>query len=607
GDSLGRVTAEPLYARISSPHFHAAAMDGVAACAEDTFGASPASPLRLRLGAQAHWVDTGDPLPPGTDAVIMVEHLHQPDPDCVEVEAAVAPWHNVRVAGEDIVAGQLLLPSGHRIRPFDMGALLAGGHTEVPVRRRPRVAVIPTGNELVAPGAELKEGDIVEFNSTLLAAYLRLWGAEPLVYPIVRDEYDALKEAVGRALGEADVVLVNAGSSAGSEDFTAAVFRELGEVVVHGVAMNPGKPTVLGASRGKPLVGVPGYPVSAALVLEEFVSPLLAHMLGAPPLEEGRVSAVMSRKTASHLGAVDYVRVRLGLVGDRMVALPGKRGASVISSLVDADGIVRIPANQEGLEKGALVEVELLRPLAEVRNNILLAGSHDNALDLLANALKERFPELSLSTSPLGSLGGLLALRDREAHLASSHLLDPRTGDYNWSYLRRYLRGQELTVVTFLEREQGIMVPPGNPKGVRSIEDLAREDVTIVNRQSGSGTRILLDHLFARRGIDPARVKGYERVEYTHMAVAMAVGGGRADAGLGILAAARALGLDFIPVDRERYDFILPAEFMGLPAIGRLLEVIREPSFRKQVETLGGYHTGRMGEVLSPPGEVSGG
>lgn len=602
-DSLGRVTGAPAYARISSPHYHSSAMDGIAVRAEATFGASEARPIRLALGREAFPVDTGDPLPPGTDAVVMIEQVHElPEEGMVELRGAATPWQHVRVAGEDIVVGQLILPEGHRIRPYDMGALLAGGLTSVAVRRKPSVVIIPTGDELVRPGDELKEGNIIEFNSTTLAGFVRQWGGEPIVHPIVPDSRESLREAAAKALERADILIINAGSSAGSQDYTAPVVEELGEVLVHGVAINPGKPTLLGVARGKPLVGVPGYPVSAALAMHEFVEPLIARFLGAMPQEEPEVRARISRKVPSKLGSLELLRVRLGEVEGKMVALPLKRGAGIITSLVEADGIVRIASTAEGVEPGEEVTVTLLRPISAVRNNILLAGSHDNSLDLLANELKARFPQYTLSTASLGSLGGLLALKEGEAHLAGSHLLDPSTGEYNSSYVERYLPGRELIVMNFLYREQGLMVFPGNPKGIRGIEDLARKDVRFVNRQGGAGTRILLDLKLGEAGISPSQVQGYERVEYTHMAVAMAVRARRADVGLGILAAARALGLDFIPMERERYDLIIPLPFMNLPGVRALLEVMGEKSFKEKVKALGGYDVSRMGEVLSRKG-----
>lgn len=604
--ALGRVTAGPVFAALSSPHFHAAAMDGYALRSEATVGASAVRPLSLKVEEEAHPVDTGDPLPPGTDAVVMAENVHEPEPGLIQIEAAVPPWAHVRVAGEDIIEGQLLLPPGHRLRPFDLGGMLAAGVTRVSVRRRPRVAVIPTGDELVPAGQTPKPGELIEFNSVVLSACIAEWGGEPVAWPIVEDRFEAIEAAVRDALEKTDVVLVNAGSSAGREDFTSRIVQRLGELFVHGVAIFPGKPTVMGACRAasgavKPVLGVPGYPVSAAIALQEFVRPLMAHLEGTLPREEETVEAVLSRKSASHLGMEEFLRVKLGEVSGRMVALPAKRGASVISSLVESDGVVRVPPNTEGIEAGEGVRVELLRPRAEVRGNILMAGSHDNALDLLASELRRRFRGVTLSASAVGSMAGLIAVRNGEAHVAGSHLLDPATGEYNWSYIRRYLKGREVVVANFVRREQGILVPRGNPKGIASVADFARAGVTIANRQLGAGTRVLLDHLLAKAAIEPARVRGYDRVETTHVAVAMAVAAGRADAGLGIYAAAKLLGLDFIPLGGERFDLVVPAEHWETDPMRRLMDVLRDEAFARSVRELGGYDTELTGKVLEPP------
>ena len=605
-ETMGRVTSRAAYARISSPHFHAAAMDGYALASSETAGATPMNPKEFLLGAGAHPLDTGDPMPEGMDCVVMIEHVHEATPGAIRIEAALSPWQNVRVAGEDIVEGQLILTAGHTLRPYDLGALLAAGISRVWVRRRPRVAIIPTGNELVEAGVDLKPGDLVEFNSSVLSAFITEWGGEALPAPILEDKFEAIEVAVRGALENVDIVLVNAGSSAGREDHTAAVIEKLGELIVHGVAIFPGKPTILGicASESglrKPVLGIPGYPVSAVLALQEFVRPLMAHMAGAIPGEEKRIKAFMSRKSASRLGMEEFLRVKLGQMGDRMVCLPAKRGASVISSLVEADGVVRVPAHSEGIETGEEVTVELLRPLADIRSNLLMVGSHDNALDLLADELRVRHHDVRLSTSAVGSLAGLIAVRDEEAHLAGSHLLDPETGEYNWYYIERYLRGREIVVVNFVQREQGILTPKGNPKRIAGVSDLSRQDVTIVNRQSGAGTRVLLDHLMAHNGLSPGDVQGYERVETTHMAVAMAVAAGRADCGFGIFAAAKVLNLDFIRLERERFDFVVPKEHWETPMIRKVMDILNDAAFRDAVVALGGYNTELTGRIMTAP------
>ena len=573
--ALGRVTAAPVWARVSSPHYHAAAMDGVAVRAQETLGATETSPVRLRLRLQAVWVDTGDPVPPGFDAVIMLEVIHQVDGESIEILSSVAPWQHVRPLGEDIVATELVLPENHVLRPQDIGAIAGSGLTEVEVRRKPRVAIIPTGSELVSPGGELKPGAIIEYNSLMLAGQVAEWGGDPVRYPIVPDVYDRLKATVKKAVAEHDGVVINAGSSAGSEDFTAPVVRELGELLVHGIAIRPGHPVVLGIVEGKPVLGIPGYPASAVVTSELLLRPLLQRKLGLAPAARPKIEATMTRKVLSPMGEDEFLRVKLGRVGDKVVATPLQRGAGVIMSLVRADGLALIPRFSEGVHAGAQVEVELLRRPEEIEKTIVAIGSHDMTLDLLASHLRRGHPEMSLSSSNVGSLGGLIGLQRGEAHLAGTHLLDEETGEYNLSYIRRYNKGQSIVLVNLAHRVQGLMVQKGNPKGIRSLEDLTRPDVLFVNRQRGSGTRVLLDYKLRQMSVGEEQVRGYDREEFTHLAVAADVAGGSCDVGLGILAAARALGLDFIPLLDERYDLAVPRPFYEGELLQPLLEILR--------------------------------
>jgi len=638
-DALGRVTAEPVWARLSSPHYHAAAMDGYAVQAEETHGATETSPLRLQVGSQAIAVDTGDPLPQGMNAVIKIEDTQLLSEDqspelstqssqypisntqlpshtsetktraaSIEILASVVPWQHVRAMGEDMVASELVLPANHKLRPQDLGAIIGSGHTTVSVRRKPRVAILPTGTELVVPGSEPRPGEILEYNAIMLAAKVEEWGGEATRLTPVPDDFEAIKTSVAAALETHDLVAVNAGSSAGSEDYTAEVFRELGRVLVHGIAIRPGHPVILGLARGKPsdraqdrpVMGIPGYPVSALLTFDLLAGPLFARWLGqpAPPRPE-TLQATLTRKVFSPAGEEEFLRVAVGQVGERVVTTPLSRGAGIIMSLVRADGILRIPRFSQGYEAGETVTVELLRPPEIIRNSIVIIGSHDLTLDLLADRLAQRNPGLRLSSSHVGSLGGLLALQRNEAHLAGSHLLDENTGEYNVDYIRRLLADRRIVLLGFVTRVQGLIVPPDNPKSIQAMEDLTRKDVMFINRQRGSGTRVLLDHELKRRGIDPRHIQGYERQEFTHLAVAAAVQSGAADCGLGILAAARALGLHFVPLLKERYDLVFPAEHYENERLQPLLALIRDPEFAAAVETLGGYGTVQMGQVLA--------
>jgi putative molybdopterin biosynthesis protein len=573
-------------------------MDGIAVRARDTNGATETAPLGLKIGDQAVWVDTGDPMPDGYNAVIMVEHVHEIDSATVEIMAPVPPYHHVRALGEDIVATELLLPESHILRPVDVGACAAAGLTRVQVRRRPSVGVLPTGTELVAAGSALRPGEIVEFNSLMLAGLIDEWGGLATRHPPIPDDYERLKSAVLDLVRKHDIVVINAGSSAGSEDYTASLVEELGDLIVHGVAYRPGHPVVLGVVDGKPVLGIPGYPVSAVLTCEIFVKPLIERKLGVRPKQRERIEAILSRKVASPIGEDEHLRVALGRVSERMIATPIQRGAGVITSLVRADGLVTVPRRSEGVEAGALVEVELLRHREEIERKIVATGSHDLTLDLLASRLRRTDPGLTLSSSNVGSLGGLMALSRREAHLAGIHLMDEATGEYNIPFVRKYLKRQEVVVVHLVGRVQGLMVTHGNPEDVSTLSDLAEDGMSFVNRQRGSGTRVLLDYKLKELGIEPAQIAGYEREEYTHLGVAAAVAGGRANTGLGILSAARAMGLEFVPLVNEQYDLVIPAEFYGGDLVKPLLDLIRSAEFRSEVEALGGYDASAMGEVV---------
>jgi len=597
--SLGRITAEAVTAFRSSPTYHSAAMDGVAVRFADTQGASETRPVRLQVGRQAVFVDTGDPLPERMDAVIMIEEVDRCGEGEIEILAPATPYQHVRRTGEDIVATELILPENHPIRPADLGAMLAGGVGEVRVRRRPVVAVLPTGNELIQPGATPREGEITEFNSRILCGMLREWGGIPLRQEIVRDDPKAIRTALLRSLEKADLVVVNAGSSAGREDYTVHVLREIGEVFVQGVNIKPGKPVILARVNGKPVVGIPGYPVSAVLTMDLFLKPLILRWQGLAPSPPETLTAVLARQVSSTLGPEEFVRVKVGRVREKRIVTPVERGAGMLMSLVRADGVIRIPGGSEGIAAGEAVDVRLFRSPSEIDRTLVCIGSHDNSLDILANLLKKAHPEMTFSSAHVGSMGGLMAVKRGEAHLAGTHLLDEKSGEYNVPFVKRFLSGTPVILVNLVFRRQGLCVPKGNPKGIRGFPDLTRGEVVFVNRQKGSGTRLLTDSHLKRLGIDPLSIRGYDREEYTHMGVASAVAGGTADAGVCILAAARALDLDFIPQARERYDFVIPEDLLKLEPIVALLDILRnDPVFRKTIHDLGGYDVEEMGRVV---------
>ncbi len=602
--SLGRVTAEPVYARLSAPSYHAAAMDGIAVRAEDTYDTTEKNPKTLKIGKDALWSNTGQALPSGYDAIIMVEKLHQIDEETIEIMAPAYPWQNIRKVGEDIVATQLLLPQNHMIRAYDMGALISAGIIRIPVRRRPLVIIIPTGTELVSLRElgedmdSISEGQIIESNSVTLSGLVTESHGIPVVKGTIPDNIESIRNAlISASESEADMIIINAGSSAGSKDYTAGIIAELGWVHVHGVAMMPGKPTILGEINDKPVIGNPGYTVSAVLSFDQFVSPLLHSMQDIRFKNRKTVIVQPSRDIPSKLGTEEFLRVNIGSVGGKMVATPLPRAAGSVTTLTRAEGIIRIPALSEGITQEEEVEAELLVDDDELKNTIVIIGSHDITLDIISDEIRKGGKDIRVSSGNVGSLGGLMAIKKGVCHLGGAHLLDEETGEYNLSYIRKYLKDIRVSVFHLVMRDQGLIVNKGNPKDIKGINDLLREDLSFVNRQAGSGTRILFDYKLKQSGYAPSQIKGYDHEEYTHMAVAVDVLSGAADCGMGIYAAAKALNLGFIPIVREQYDLIIPTEHLKNPNIAELVKTIGSDSFRKRVTGLGGYDPSKSGEL----------
>lgn len=602
-ESLNRITGKAVYAKYCSPLFNAAAMDGIAVNAAKTEGASEGTPVELVFGKDYRIIDTGDPIHEPYDAVIMAEDLLETeDENKVKIISPAVPWQHIRPVGEDIVAGEMILPGRHCIRPIDVGVLLSGGIVEIEVVKNPTVAIFPTGTEIIEPGTEPKDGDIIESNSRMFENMAKVQGAEAVRFETIPDDYERIRDAVKEAAEKFDMVIINAGSSAGTEDYTVHVLRELGEVIIHGVSIKPGKPVILAFVNNKPVIGLPGYPVSAYIGFENFVSPVLSYMGGRVEKKNKKVEAVISRRLVSSLKHKEYVRVKVGCVGDKIVAAPLARGAGAAMSLVRADGFCVIPQNSEGCEAGEKLEVELYRELEEIKNTAVVIGSHDLILDIMADMMPNHFPGMYLSSTHVGSMGGLMALKRGEAHIAPIHMLNEETGVYNMSYIEKMFH-EPVALIKGVGRVQGIMVKKGNPLHISSVEDLKK--VRFVNRQRGAGTRMLLDFCLKERGIMPEEIRGYDREAATHMAVAALVAGESADAGLGIRSAALAMKLDFIEVGQEEYDFAVPEKYLELPYIRAFVQILKSEEFHKKLQELGGYTWERAGEIVIVNGNIS--
>jgi len=596
--ALGYRLAEPVFAIHSSPSYNAAAMDGIAVRFSSLARASEASPIHLGKD-EFMPVNTGNALPEGFDAVVMIEDVHYVNDEEVEIALPATPWQHVRTIGEDIVATELILPEGHKVRPIDQGAMLATGVTTIKVRRPPKILVIPTGSELIQPSQAAKPGQIIEFNSRILAGYLNEWGAEASGSAPVIDDPEHLRKAIKKGVQENDIVVINAGASAGTRDYTSNVLAEIGEVIIHGVAIKPGKPVILAIVDNTPVIGLPGYPVSAILTMRLFVRDMVYAFMNLDTPKAQMIEALMSRPLASSMGVDEYVRVTLGQVDNTFMATPSGKGAGAVMSLVRADGLLTLPVGSEGIGAGEKVQIELLRPRHEIESTLVFIGSHDNILDVIANQLYKQRPPTRISSAHVGSMGGIMAIRRGEAHLAGTHLLDETSGEYNVSYIKRFLANIPLQLINLCYREQGLIVRKGNPLGIKGFTDIAERQLSFINRQNGAGTRLLTDKMLRDLNIDPSTIKGYNHEEYTHMSVAAAVVGGSVDTGMGIRAAAVALNLDFVPVTEERYDLILPLKFRDDNKIRVVLDLLtNDRNFHEKVLSLGGYNLRDCGKVM---------
>lgn len=601
-DAAGRVLSAPVFARYSAPTVHSAAMDGYAVVASATFAAHEGQPLELQDGKNCFAVNTGHPLPADCDAVIMIEHCDLLEGGRIRIEKPAFPWQHVRRIGEDIVATELLFPRNHVLSPYDVGALLAGGIWEVEVWEALRVRIIPTGDEVLDfthkpdPG----KGQVVESNSQVLRALAHNLGCSVERIPPVSDAPEALHAALKDSLAAGvHLTIFCAGSSAGTKDFTRATIEREGQILVHGIAAMPGKPSIAGLCHGRLVIGAPGYPVSNVVCFEEMVSPIISWLSRKPLPERPQLPVELMRKVPSRLGVEEFIRLSVGRVGDKAVGIPLGRGAGNITTLTRAQAITRIPADVEGLAEGSIVPAALTVPPQSLDSILICVGSHDNTLDLLADSLMGLPDAFRLVSTHVGSMGGISALKNGSCHLAGMHLLDESSGDFNFSFLDTYYPDADLTLINLAIRHQGIIVPKGNPQNIQGVEQLRGKKIRFINRQRGAGTRILFDWHLKQAGISPDEVEGYSKEESTHMAVAVNVLTGAAHCGMGIFAAAKALNLDFVPLARERYDLAIPNQFMNDARIQALIALLHNNDFTQSIRDMGGYETTLTGQIMT--------
>lgn len=597
--SLGRITAEAVYARYSSPSYNSCAMDGIAVISAHTKGASENNPLRLICEKDYLEVDTGDMIMPPYDAVIMAEDLIETeDGEGYIIIAPTHPFAHVRAIGEDIVAKEMVLPTGHRIRAIDISVLISAGITEIEVIKKPVVGILPTGDEMIDYTEPLEDGKIIETNSWMFENLVTENDGVGRRYPILRDDLELIRQKLSEAVSECDLVIINAGSSAGRDDYTIHAIQELGEVYTHGVAIKPGKPVILSKIQNKPVIGLPGYPVSAYLTFTEFVVPILNMYCKSGGLagQQKQVKAKLSKTLMSGLKYEEYVRVKLGIVENELVASPLKRGAGASMSLVRADGFCVIPQDKEGIPAHENIQVKLVKDMEQIRKTLVLIGSHDLILDVINDIMMEEGSDTCLSSTHVGSMAGLIALQKKEAHLAPSHLLNEKDGSYNAAITREMFSNEKMVIIKGVRRRQGFIVKKGNPLNIQNIHDITPE-IRYINRQRGAGTRVLFDYLLKKEGIAREHISGYKYEAATHMSVAVAVQKDNADVGMGIYSCAKALDLDFIEVGFEEYDFVTYEKYLELPAVQEFIHVLKGEAFKNRLELLGGYGYEECGQI----------
>ncbi|MGB9899803.1 MAG: molybdopterin biosynthesis protein [Pseudothermotoga sp.] len=594
-ESLKRVLAKPVYANRSVPTYNSAAMDGIFVRSLDTTGATKTNPKVLSKD-QFKFVNTGGRLEPPFDAVIMIENIHVIDDDHVQIFESVPPFHNIRLIGEDLCEKDMIFTRYHRLKPYDISLLLAAGVFELEVIRKIKAVIIPTGDEIIPPQCDPNDGRIPETNSSLISNYLDELGVVVDVHQPVNDSYESILSAVSKMVLSYDMVLLNAGSSAGSFDYSYHVLNDLGEVVAHGLNIRPGKPTILSLVNSKPVVGLPGYPGSCYVVLDHIVKPIIFEKYKTLPSNEAVVEAVSTRRIFSSISEDEFIRVSLSRVKDRYVFVPLKRGAATMEALAKMDGTAVVPKGVEVLDEGQKISVRTCKSIEEIDKNILFIGSNDPLVSILADMIKERDHTVSMSITNVGSMGGLMAIAKGYAHIGGIHLLDPNSGEYNLPYVKKYLKN--FILVKFIRRNQGLIVQKSNPKRIEGIEDLVRKDIRFVNRQKASGTRILLDYHLSRLGIDQSQINGYDDEEFTHINLALKIKRGLADVGLGIAPVAQIMDLEFIPLFWEEYDLLILPEFIEDSRFQLIMNTILSESFRNNALTWQGYDLSNVGEII---------
>ena len=599
--ALSRVVAADVIAPIDTPPFDRANVDGFAVQAANTLGAGPAAPKRLALNPEviacgvapvlevgsgtATAIATGGVIPRGADAVVMIEHtelIERGDAPVIDVYRAATSGQFISYAGSDIARGETLLRRGTQIGSREIGMLAACGLTAIEAVRRPRVAVLSTGNELVQPGQPLRPGGVYDSNGAIIAAAVVEAGGEAVPFGAVGDDQSALERTMRAALASCDIVVLSGGTSKGAGDLSHQVVSRLGSpgILVHGIALKPGKPLCLAVIGEKPLIVLPGFPTSAIFTFHAFVAPLIRARAGLPLEAAHTVTARVPLRIPSELGREEFVLVSLVGADEGLIAFPTGKGSGAVTAFSQADGFFAIDALASALEADSQVEVTLIAK-SERAPDLVIMGSHDVALDVVVGALAER--GVRVRTIAVGSLGGVNAASRGECDIAPVHLIDPARGVYN-----KHLLAPGLALIPGWRRMQGFVFRPGDARfASRSAEAalqaaLADPAILMVNRNAGSGTRVLIDSLL--RGAKPA---GYANQPRSHNAVAAAIAQHRADWGVAIAPVANLYDLSFLPIAPEHYDFLVVEARRQRPAVQAFIEALRDEAVRDCIRALG--------------------
>ena len=604
-NSYGRILSADIIADRNIPHFNASAVDGYAMRSELTAGASAATPIILSKDTDYEWVNTGMPVKNDYDSVLMVEDSSVVDGELIVTKSLTA-GENVRPIGEDISIGQVTAKKGDIISPSLAALFIALVLSHVPVTRLPRTVYIPTGDEIVAQSEwvsyeEAPYGKTAESNSTMITGYFKNWGLPIDCIDTVADDPLKILDILEKVHDKYDLVLIGAGSAKGEKDFTSKVLKEHGEIFFHWLLMKPARPTMFGKYKNSFVVNLPGFPMSSAVALWSVAYPLLKTLytgnfdddsvLSEAVCSCGEAEIPLLIAHSSPAGKIEWVRLKAVELNGNKAVFPLSSGSSTMWAIAEADGVAVLPESLTECQKGDKIKVYFTRKV-DWKRRILFQGSNDPAFERLGSYVKKYDGELI--TRSVGSLGGLAALSRGEAHVASCHLLDGKSGKYNDSYIEKMRGGDKWKRILLFWREQGIIVRKGNPQNIMSIEDFARDDVSIINRQPGAGTRVLLDYMLKEKGILPAQIKGYYCQSITHFDAANRVAAGLASATIAIRVAAMGRGatesdLDFIPITEEPYELIIPEKHLENKGIIALLKAIEDIEWRTQVEKMGGY------------------